>query len=163
MKKRSILWAAILIPVILIVSYLSFRSPVTSVSTEEPYASLMLQTLKTQRESFLIKNDPAFSIKAPYLLTEEQHIPEKARLIARLPAGTTLTFTDALWQRNSVSGVTHSLLTGKIWIGTLQQELPFEYNWGTFHSLCIDTPCNYWTFPAGIWQREADKKKYFLN
>lgn len=59
------------------------------------------------------------------------------------------------------SSVTQNVLIGKLTINT--KTFQFEYLWGTHHTICLEQPCGYWTFPAAVWQEQEDTRKYFIE
>lgn len=159
--KTIILVIVIVLTIIVGIFYFALRGTTRDVSQDIPYAPLFNIPLYTQTESVLAKNLEAFHQEEINFITTDKRLFEGVELLANLPIGTKIIFTKAIHYRNGVSGVTHSLLIGKVWVN--DTEIPFEYSWGEYHSICIEEPCNYWTFPQAIWQTEVNAGKYFIE
>lgn len=149
------IWLAVLIFILLVIGifYVALRNTRTDVSAKEPYAT-HLGEVTLVRPAYLVKND--FPITEENLLVDDD---AGYAQVLTLPPGTKVNLTSAIHYRNGVSGVTHSLV-----LGSAQTEnglIPFEYYWGRFHALCLEPPCNYWTYPQAVWQSEADTVKYY--
>ncbi|MBN8652251.1 MAG: hypothetical protein J0L67_12525 [Cytophagales bacterium] len=152
---RKMIWLAGLTLVVIIVGifYLALRNTRTDVSQKQPYAT-WLGELILVRPAFLVNNQ--FPIAEKTLLVEDGLAYDDAIIV---PAGTKVQLTQAIHYRNGVSGVTHSLMIGTVQTAT--GATTFEYYWGQFHAICLEPPCNYWTYPQAVWQSEADTTKYY--
>jgi hypothetical protein len=159
--KTVILIIVLALIVIVGVFYFALRDTTRDVSHQVPYADLLNRPLYTQTESMLAKNLEAFHREEINFITTDTKLFEGVEPLANLALDTKIIFTKAIHYRNGVSGVTHSVLMGKVWVN--EKEFPFEYSWGEFHSICLEQPCNYWTFPQAIWQTETDNAKYFME
>lgn len=161
--KKIIIILLLLIITVGLYFYVVLSGKITNATTKQPYANFMNKVLLTKREITLAKNLPEFCIKEKYFITEDKELFEGVEKITVLPKETKITFINAFHYKNGTSGVTQSILIGKTWVESLKKEIFFEYSWGDFHSICIDQPCDYWTFPLGIWQEEPNDKKYFIK
>ncbi|MFT4032004.1 MAG: hypothetical protein QM669_06260 [Siphonobacter sp.] len=143
--------------------YCVLRNSEKDVSDQKPYVNLLNRPLYLQTKVALAKNLPEFSEKEEYFVTEEPQLFEGVKGIAILPKGAKLIFEKAFHIHHGVSGVNYSILTGKVWIESLQKELPFEYKWGQYHDICLEEPCHYWTFPKALWQSQVDEQMYVIE
>lgn len=148
------IWLAILVFILLVVGvfYIALRNTRTDVSTKEPYARYLGEVMLV-KPAYVVKND--FPIAEEYLLEDDS----TGSQTLTLAAGTKVKLTSAIHYRNGVSGVTHSLVLGSV--QTEKGLIQFEYYWGRFHALCLEPPCNYWTYPQAFWQSEVDTVKYY--
>jgi hypothetical protein len=154
MTRKMILLAVLAFMLLVVgIFYIALRNTRTDVSSTQPYATRIGKEVALLRPAYLIKND--FPIAEKNLLVEGGADSDATLL----PAGTKVNLTAAIHYRNGVSGVTHSLVIGSV--QTQTGVLQFEYYWGQFHALCLEPPCNYWTYPQAFWQSEVDTVKYY--
>ncbi|MEZ4974457.1 MAG: hypothetical protein R2820_14185 [Cyclobacteriaceae bacterium] len=159
MKLIAIVVTALV--VLIAIFYVALKDTKQNVSVSEPYASLIGKTLVVERDVVLARNLAQFKMFEDNFISEEANLYEGVEKIRTIKPGTSFAFTNAFHYRNAVSGVTHSVLIGKI--TDQQPPVSFEYSWGSLHSICIEEPCDYWTFPLGFWQRTPDDRKYMIN
>ena len=148
------IWLAILVFILLVVGvfYIALRNTRTDVSAKEPYVKYLGEVILV-KPAYVVKND--FPIAEEYLVVDDS-ASSQALTLAN---GTKVKLTSAIHYRNGVSGVTHSLVLGSV--QTENGLIEFEYYWGRFHALCLEPPCNYWTYPQAFWQSEVDTVKYY--
>jgi hypothetical protein len=153
--KRKMIWLAILVFILLVVSifYIALRNTRSDVSSKEPYVRYLGEVILV-KPAYVVKND--FPIVEENLLVDD---PTGYGQALTLTVGTKVKLTSAIHYCNGVSGVTHSLVIGSV--QTQTGVLQFEYYWGQFHALCLEPPCNYWTYPQAFWQSEIDSVKYY--
>ncbi|MGE0589472.1 MAG: hypothetical protein AB7O48_12920 [Cyclobacteriaceae bacterium] len=159
MKLIAIVVTALV--VLIAIFYVALKDTKQNVSVNEPYASLIGKTLIVEQDVVLARNLAQFKMFEDNFISEEANLYEGVEKIRTIKSGTSFTFTNAFHYRNAVSGVTHSVLIGKI--KDQQPPVSFEYSWGSYHSICVEEPCDYWTFPLGFWQQTPDDKKYTIN
>lgn len=148
------IWLAILVFILLVVGifYIALRNTCTDVSAKDPYARYLGEVMLV-KPAYVVKND--FPIAEEYLLVDDS----TGSQALTLATGSKVKLTSAIHYRNGVSGVTHSLILGSV--QTEKGLIQFEYYWGRFHALCLEPPCNYWTYPQAVWQSEVDTVKYY--
>jgi hypothetical protein len=153
--KRKMIWLAILVFILLVVSifYIALRNTRSDVSSKEPYVRYLGEVMLV-KPAYVVKNE--FPIVEENLLVDDPNGYGKA---LALTVGTKVKLTSAIHYRNGVSGVTHSLMLGSV--QTENGLMQFEYYWGRFHALCLEPPCNYWTYPQAFWQSDIDTVKYY--
>lgn len=131
--------------------YMALRSTDTDVSSKEPYTAVLNQTFYTEREAILAKNLPAFTIKEVNFITEDTALFEGVEKMAVLPKGTRLLFSHAFHHKNGVSGVSQSVLVGKVWVNN--KAFDIEYYWGNEHISFNSSDKGQWIFPPALWQK----------
>ena len=84
--------------------------------------------------------------------------------IYKIPVGTILNIKDAQAVTKPVSGVNHSLVFGTVFIKELNEEVSFEFYWGSnpTHGL-YDHDENYDIYYLAPWQKEPLPYKYFWD
>lgn len=141
-----------------VIFYFALRNTRTDVSQKAPYAHWLGTDLTLQQQAFLIKNEKQFAVEAAYKLVVDKSGYEEA---IALPNGTKIKLNKATHYHKGVSGVTHSLVTGVAEVTALNKNIEFEYYWGNYHVICMEQPCNYWTYPQAVWQHEPDTARYY--
>ncbi|MGB3947928.1 MAG: hypothetical protein WBM13_08085 [Bacteroidia bacterium] len=161
----KIIAIAITVAILLVVGifYYVLKNKSTEVADKMPYSAILNKQLVTKTEAFILKIDPNVSNLKENVLKHDSSVVFGEQLLCKVPQGAILNISKAIHYTKSVSGITYSLLIGKVWIQELKKEIEFEYQWGEHHFLCVEEPCNYWTFPQAIWQETADSTKYFYN
>lgn len=161
--KKKILFFIVLLLVVAGFFYFALKNKSTEVADKKPYISILNKQLITKNEAFIFKlHSDVINIKENVLKHDSSGVFGE-QLLCKVPKGSILNISKAIQYTKSVSGITYSLLIGKVWIQEFKKEIEFEYQWGEHHFLCVEEPCNYWTFPQAIWQETADSTKYFYN
>jgi hypothetical protein len=161
----KIIAIAITVAILLLVGifYYALKNKSAEVSDKTPYSAILNKQLVTKAEAFILKIDPNVSNLKENVLKQDSAVVYGEQLLCKVPHGSILNISNAIHYTRSVSGITYSLLIGKVWIEEFKKELEFEYSWGEHHFLCVEEPCNYWTFPQAVWQETVDSTKYFYQ
>lgn len=78
-----------------------------------------------------------------------------------IPKGSVLVFTKAIQVNRAVSGSKYTYLLGNYVNPATKAKTPILYHWGTYKTICINKPCNYWEHKKAPWQLQIDSTKYF--
>lgn len=143
--------------------YFVLKNKSTEVSDKTPYTAILNKQLITKREAFILKIHSDVINFKENVLKDDSTVVFGEQLLYKVPQGSMLNISKAIHYTKSVSGITYSFLIGKVWIEELKKEIEFEYQWGEHHFLCVEEPCNYWTFPQAVWQETVDSTKYFYK
>lgn len=161
--KKKILVFILLLLVVVGFFYFVLKNKSTEVADKKPYISILNKQLITKNEAFIFKIDSDVINLKENVLKHDSSVVFGEQLLCKVPQGAILNISKAIHYKRSVSGVTYSLLIGKVWLKQFKKEIEFEYQWGEHHFLCLEEPCNYWTFPKAVWQDKVDSTKYFYN
>ena len=155
--KKILVGLAALLLVFVLLLYEALRTKITNVSSKSPYAQFINRPLVLSRPATISKSQEPDVQAHPYLLTDA---PIEARGIDgdragpqyALPAGTTITLTEAKLFKNGVSGFEHSYVLGTVFVPELKAEVAFEYAWGKNNVSLTGNEKDYYSFPLALWQ-----------
>lgn len=161
----KIIGIAIVVALIAIIGFFYFvlKNKSAEVGDKAPYSAILNKQLITKTEAFILKIDPNVSNLKENVLKHDSTVVYGEQMLCKVPQGSILNISEAFHYTRSVSGITYSLLIGKVWVEELKKEIEFEYQWGEHHFLCVEEPCNYWIFPQAVWQETIDSTKYFYK
>lgn len=125
------------------------------VSGKEPYRNYINRELSVLHPTSL-RWDEYDQI---YYLSDTATIPENT--VLAIPQGAVFRFNKVIHRNKAVSGVSLSLWHGNVTIGNKDQNIILA--WGEKHTICLETPCGYWTYEKAPWQNKADLNKYFID
>jgi len=166
MKTIHIILLSVLLAILIFSAflYVALRTKITDVSAFEPYSSILNQPLVLKKGALLLKNDAAFVLEEPYLLTaSDEQVFSEITEVHSLDAGTELVFYTAKHFKNGTSGSTTSVLLGKI--KTPEGEKEFEVIWGSQKESLNVEEHNAWSFAEPLWlmpnSKEHDVAKFY--
>ncbi len=143
--------------------YLAFRTKTKDLSDKYPYNTIIEKTLKTKQECFITIHKHA--LENPYILDiTNTNFYETTEPIYKLPIGTTLKIEKAKAFTTAVSGSTHHLVLGNVYISELKETVKFEFFWGENPTYGLyDHNENYDIYPLAPWQEKPLPYKYFWD
>lgn len=163
-KTKYILITILLSFVVLIplVFYLALRNKSKDVSEKSPYVAVLNREIVTINEAIYIDNSTlTLTTEYPNELQDFESIDTSRVKYTNIPKGSVLQFYKAVQVNRAVSGNQYVFLLGEVILKDTNIKTPIIYHWGTFKTICIDKPCNYWEHKKAPWQSEIDTKKYF--
>ncbi|MBM1104739.1 hypothetical protein JQC67_01190 [Aurantibacter crassamenti] len=165
MSIKSILIGSLILGIAIIVGsfYFVFRTKTEDLSNKFPYNEIINKTLKTQQECFITLHK--HSLEHPYILDiTDTNFYETANPIYKLPRGTSLKIEKTKAFTTPVSGATHSIVLGSVYVSELKETVKFELFWGENPTYGLyDYDDNYDIYPLAPWQEEALPFKYFWD
>ncbi len=143
--------------------YFVFRTKVKDLSNKYPYSSIINKTLSTKQECFITLHK--HSLENPYIIDlTKTNFYDTADHIYTLPVGTALKIENAKAFTPPVSGSTHNIVLGSVYIKELDQNVKFEFFWGENPTYGLyEHDKNYDIYPLAPWQEEALPYKYFWD
>ncbi len=164
MKISTAIYTALTIIIFIVFAfYEALRTKTKDVSKKNPFNDLIGANLTLKRDIILAKNLKEFYLEQIYFLTKDEELFEGVQKIEVIPKGTKITIESATFHTNGTSGSTTNNIVGTVLVKKLMKEIQFEYSWGSYNMICIEEPCDYWTFPLAVWQEKQDFKKYFIK
>lgn len=163
-KTKYILIAIIISSLIIIglIFYIALRNTSKDISNKEPYAELINRQIIIIEKAILIENSTMeFTEEYANELQDYQTIDTARVKFTIVPKGSILEFKKAVQVKRAVSGSKYAYLLGELISKDTNEKMPILYHWGTFKTICIEEPCNYWEHKKAPWQMEIDTKKYF--
>lgn len=155
MKKIIIsILILIIIGVIALIFYV-LTDKSKDVSTKEPYLNYINRDLPVIHPTYL-RWDEHDQI---YYLPDTATTAGSSGLA--IPQGAVFRFEKVVHRNKAVSGVSRSLWHGSVTIDNKTQNIILAC--GEKHTICLEAPCGYWTYPKVPWQNKADVNKYFID
>lgn len=140
---------------IVVIFYVALSNKTDVVTDEDPYRAVMNKPLVTVRPTMIIDNVTVVSQKPEYarqLVEETMNIDTTQIEHQLIPVGAAIKFAKAVHFTSAVSGSQYAILIGTVTPKGGNAALPVMYHWGTFKSICIDEPCNYWEYETAPWE-----------
>ena len=156
---------AIIISSLIIISlifYIALRNTSKDISNKEPYSELINRQIINIDEAILIENSTMeFTEEYANELQDYQNIDTAKVKFTTVPKGSILEFKKVIQVNRAISGSKYAFLLGEVTIKDTNGKKAILYHWGTFKTICIEEPCNYWIHKKAPWQTEIDTKKHF--
>ncbi|WP_289037173.1 hypothetical protein [uncultured Zobellia sp.] len=165
MSIKKIIIGSLLLGFAIIVSsfYLVFRTKTEDLSNKFPYNTIINKTLVTKHECYITIHQ--HSLENPYILDLTNiSFYETNKPIYKLPIGASLNIEKTKAFTTPVSGSTHSIVLGSVYIPELKETVKFEFFWGENPTYGLyDHDDNYDIYPLAPWQEKALPYKYFWD
>lgn len=155
LKKTIPVFIVVLLVAVVIIFYVALSNKTDVVTDKDPYRTIIGKPLVTARKTMIINNVTIASQKPEYakqLVDQDMNIDTSQIAYRSIAAGSVIEFSKALHFTNAVSGSRYAILLGTVKPKDSTTELPIMYHWGTFKSICIDEPCNYWEYETAPWE-----------
>jgi hypothetical protein len=149
-----------------IVAYLALREKSRDAGKLAPYNKVVGTEVALVRPMVLVAlNNKGMYSRQPHTLVEiDARRAEWETPVTTLPAGARLHIDQALHIKNSHSGITGSLLLGRVTVASSQREIAFEYQWGQQReNVLVPASERYWTFPPAPWQSQPITEKFVFE
>jgi hypothetical protein len=153
--KKVLLLAVICLVLIVFFFWYVLRNKSQDVSKDEPYSSILNKEFTTQTAVIIIGNSslPAVKEDYPKEIAYPDEIDTSSVKHLELPIGSVVTFAKAIHYAGGVSGNENAILFGKVKPKNSNNEYSVIYLYGTFKTMCIDKPCNYWEYKKEFWKQ----------
>ncbi|RKR15157.1 hypothetical protein CLV91_1239 [Maribacter vaceletii] len=165
MSLKNIIIGTLIIGSILIAGsfYLSFRTKIKDLSNKHPYTTIINKALKTKQECYITIHK--HSLENPYIIDlTNSNFYESSNPIYKIPLGTILKIEGAKAFTAPVSGSTHHVILGSVYLNEIKETVKFEFFWGDNPTYGLyDFKDNYDIYPLAPWQESALPFKYFWD
>ncbi|CAM3461660.1 hypothetical protein [Zobellia roscoffensis] len=145
--------------------YLAFRTKTKDLSKQFPYNEIIDKTLTTKQPAYIAANYEHFVEEHPYIIEmDTTHFYGTIDSIYTLPIGTPLKIEGANAYTKPVSGSTHPIVLGSVFVKELDTTVKFEFYWGENPTYGLyEHKDNYDIYPLAPWQEGALPFKYFWD
>lgn len=162
--KKIIIGLLILSAIIIVGSFfLVFRTKTKDLSTKYPYNTIINKSLKTKQECYITIHKHA--LENPYILDlTNSNFYETSDPIYKIPIGTILKIESTKAFTTPVSGSTHCMVLGSVYLNEVKETVKFEFFWGENPTYGLyDHDDNYDIYPLAPWQEKPLPFKYFWD
>jgi hypothetical protein len=154
--------AGLALLVVALLFYYVLKNKTKDISDRAPYSEMLNKPITTLEDALYMANSSMeLTTEYPNELQDFESIDTSRVAFTLVPKGSILQFHKAIQVHRAVSGSRYAFLLGEVRLKDTNEKVPLLYHWGTFKSICIDTPCNYWEHKKAPWQTVVDAKKYF--
>lgn len=160
--KIGLLITGILILFVMLLFY-SIMPKRKEVTDQEPFKTIIKEKLNTTETTYLYQQVKYRSTFSAFILFQEKQADSQLTFIEELPQGVNLKINKIIVLTNGISGIQHCICDVSLKSEKLNKMIQAEYYWGQHHAICLEEPCNYWTFGKAVWQIQADCSKHFLK
>ncbi len=142
--------------------YFTLKNTSQFVSERQPYKAVINKKLILVEDAIITKNGSLeMENEYPFELQNFEVVDSAIVQNTIIPKGSVLVFTKAIQVNRAVSGSKYTYMLGTYVHSVTKAIKPILYHWGTFKTICIDNPCNYWEHKKAPWQTKIDSTKYF--
>jgi len=154
-----------------VILYATIKTKTSSLNKVAPFDKLIGQTVRLNREAYLMQEIPARNDDYPFVLMDPEHEnfqwyidrtvidPPETVILDTIPAGTPITFEKAIVYTNGVSGHSTPCIFGRLVING--KDYRVEYSWGKLDlAKWFDQEKKSWKFWRAPWQEAPDTTYY---